>query len=89
MMATAAKMCIAEVEELVEVGQLDPDQLTADDHHILANRHPGMGCLAHEVEVGGRPGRRPDPGGKAGQHPGLALQFAGALAQHQRPHIVA
>ena len=27
MMATAAKMCIAEVEELVPVGQLDPDQI--------------------------------------------------------------
>ena len=27
MMATAAKMCIAEVEELVEVGQLDPDNI--------------------------------------------------------------
>ena len=27
MMATAAKMCIAEVEELVEVGQLDPDHI--------------------------------------------------------------
>ena len=27
MMATAAKVCIAEVEELVEVGQLDPDHI--------------------------------------------------------------
>jgi 3-oxoacid CoA-transferase subunit A len=27
MMATAARMCIAEVEELVPVGQLDPDQV--------------------------------------------------------------
>jgi 3-oxoacid CoA-transferase subunit A len=27
MMATAAKMCVAEVEELVEVGQLDPDHI--------------------------------------------------------------
>ena len=27
MMATAARMCIAEVEELVEVGQLDPDHI--------------------------------------------------------------
>ena len=27
MMATAAKICIAEVEELVEVGQLDPDHI--------------------------------------------------------------
>lgn len=27
MMATAAKMCIAEVEELVPLGQLDPDQI--------------------------------------------------------------
>ena len=27
MMATAAKVCIAEVEELVEVGSLDPDQI--------------------------------------------------------------
>jgi 3-oxoacid CoA-transferase A subunit len=27
MMATAARMCIAEVEELVEVGQLDPDMI--------------------------------------------------------------
>jgi len=26
-MATAAKMCVAEVEELVEVGQLDPDHI--------------------------------------------------------------
>jgi 3-oxoacid CoA-transferase subunit A len=25
MMATAGKMCVAEVEELVEVGELDPD----------------------------------------------------------------
>ena len=27
MMATAARMCVAEVEELVEVGQLDPDHI--------------------------------------------------------------
>ena len=27
MMATAAKVCIAEVEELVPVGQLDPDHI--------------------------------------------------------------
>ena len=27
MMATAAKVCVAEVEELVEVGQLDPDHI--------------------------------------------------------------
>ena len=27
MMATAAKICVAEVEELVEVGQLDPDHI--------------------------------------------------------------
>ena len=27
MMATAGKVCIAEVEELVEVGELDPDQI--------------------------------------------------------------
>ena len=27
MMATAAKVCVAEVEELVEVGQLDPDMI--------------------------------------------------------------
>ena len=27
MMATAAKVCIAEVEELVEVGRLDPDHI--------------------------------------------------------------
>ncbi len=27
MMATAGKMCVAEVEELVEVGDLDPDQI--------------------------------------------------------------
>ena len=27
MMATAAKMCVAEVEELVPVGELDPDHI--------------------------------------------------------------
>ena len=27
MMATAARVCVAEVEELVEVGQLDPDHI--------------------------------------------------------------
>ena len=27
MMATAAKICVAEVEELVPVGQLDPDHI--------------------------------------------------------------
>ena len=26
-MATAGKVCIAEVEEIVEVGELDPDQI--------------------------------------------------------------
>ena len=38
-----------------EFGQFHADQFAADYHHFLAQRHPGVGCLADQRQVGSRP----------------------------------
>ncbi len=35
-----------------KLSQFHTDQLTADDDNMLSQRHPGVGQLAHEVQIG-------------------------------------